>query len=171
MLSCHEPNLWASQLAGLVHQSPDSLCARFFLFLEVVTTIFQAVRSVACHLPDRRSKTTFQQMMHIIFATVLPLQSAKKRLCGPMSGETSLQHLLAHLNPLLDPTPLVFCSIKNGSYGDLAECHPIASIREPEGLTLVLPQSEQIQRGSIMMGCHSILLEVHSSLLAVGLTA
>ena len=89
-----------------------------------------------------------------------------------MPGETSLQHLLAHLNPVLDSTPLVFCSIKNGSYGDLAECHPIASIREPEGLTLVLPLAEAASKGLNYDGVfHSILLEVHSSLLAVGLTA
>ena len=97
----------------------------------------------------------------------------KQNMLGnAMSGETSLQHLLAHLSPMLDPTPLVFCSIKHGRYGDLAECHPIASIREPEGLTLVLPQSEADSKGFHYDGVfHSILLEVHSSLLAVGLTA
>ena len=89
-----------------------------------------------------------------------------------MSGETNLQALLANLKPRLRPETFVFCTVPEGTYGDLAELKPIASFQETEGLTLVLLQEHADQRGLPYSGTFRCLsLEVHSSLEAVGLTA
>ena len=64
-----------------------------------------------------------------------------------MSGETNLQALLANLKPRLRPETFVFCTVPEGTYGDLAELKPIASFQETEGLTLVLLQEQADQRG------------------------
>ena len=89
-----------------------------------------------------------------------------------MPGETDLHHMLAGLQPVLAPETYVFCSIAQASYGFLANTTPLASVQEPEGLTLVLPQEQADQNGLSYEGVfHCIRLDVHSSLEAVGLTA
>ena len=89
-----------------------------------------------------------------------------------MSGETSLAVLLSELSPRLQPTPYVFCCIQGAKYGDLAHTEPIASMAEAEGLTVVLSQDAADREGLGYTGLfRCILLEVHSSLHAVGLTA
>jgi hypothetical protein len=66
----------------------------------------------------------------------------------------------------------VFCTVKDGRYGDYTELSPIATFCEAEGLTLVLPKYRADKAGfryeSVFKG---ITLTVHSSLDAVGLTA
>jgi len=74
-----------------------------------------------------------------------------------LSGETDLGRLLAGLNPVLDPVEYSFESgAEAPALGDA-----FAIIREPEGVTVIAPGS----------GWARIMLGVHSSLAAVGLTA
>ena len=89
-----------------------------------------------------------------------------------MSGETQIAVLLAELQPLLQPASYVFCSLPAASYGDHAELQPVASFVEPEGLTLVVKQSQADRLGWPYEACfRCVTLKVHSSLQAVGLTA
>ena len=88
-----------------------------------------------------------------------------------MSGETDLACLLQDISPRLDSTPVVFCTLGK----PLSACldyEPIATMVEKEGLTLVVTKAcadkHQLEYSCVM---HKITLEVHSSLLAVGLTA
>ena len=89
-----------------------------------------------------------------------------------MPGESNLGVLLTNLNPTLLSARYVFCSLPDRGYGAHAHLSPLASIAEPEGLTLVLSVQEAEREG---FGFHGVFrcirLEVHSSLEAVGLTA
>lgn len=89
-----------------------------------------------------------------------------------MVGETDLSKMLASLAPQVMDGEFVFCTIPDAEYGDFAELFPIASFREAEGLTLVVTRENADKAGfnyeSIFKG---ITLKVHSSLVAVGLTA
>lgn len=89
-----------------------------------------------------------------------------------MSGERDLDKLLPALAPTLIPGEFVFCSFEHDLYGAHVELEPIASVQEPEGLTLVIPRSKadehDIGYESVFRG---ITLNVHSSLDGVGLTA
>lgn len=89
-----------------------------------------------------------------------------------MPGEMDLETILNTLSPvLLDPV-YVFCSIPKSTYGDLASLKPLASVQEPEGLTLIVTaedaEREQLESHGLF---RCIRLEVHSSLESVGLTA
>ena len=89
-----------------------------------------------------------------------------------MAGETNLEVLLEELSPSLGQETFVVCTLPEAKYGVLASARPLASIREEEGLTLVLSQSEADAHGLTYEGTHRcITLRVHSSLEAVGLTA
>lgn len=84
----------------------------------------------------------------------------------------NLRHLLAHMAPTLQDGQYVFVTVKNGRYGDHTHLAPIASFSEPEGLTLVIPQTAADRAGLPYHATFScITLLVHSSLEAVGLTA
>ncbi|MEH6800297.1 MAG: ACT domain-containing protein [Halopseudomonas sabulinigri] len=89
-----------------------------------------------------------------------------------MTGEKNLEKLLKSMSPELMNGEYVFCTFQNVRYGDCANLEPMASIRESEGLTLVIPKSkadeENVEYESVFKG---ITLSVHSSLDAVGLTA
>ena len=89
-----------------------------------------------------------------------------------MSGETNLGILLRSMAPALQAGEYVFCTIPGANYGDHAELAPVASYREREGLTLVVPRenadAKGIDYGSVF---RAITLNVYSSLDAVGLTA
>jgi len=74
-----------------------------------------------------------------------------------LSGETDLGRLLASLEPVLDPTQYGFESVAEAP--SLGEA--FALIREKEGVTIIRPGT----------GWARIMLGVHSSLDAVGLTA
>ncbi|MCX8744158.1 ACT domain-containing protein [Snodgrassella sp. B3882] len=87
-----------------------------------------------------------------------------------MSGERNLQILLSSAAPQHNPGRFVFCTV--------ADVHPtlwqqaVATIREQEGVTLVLAQDVAEAHGlkyEYIAGW--ITLKVHSSLAAVGLTA
>ena len=89
-----------------------------------------------------------------------------------MVGETNLSRLLASMAPRLLPDEYVFCTVRDGKYGDYAEASPLASFLETEGLTLLVTKKNadktKLKYDSIFKG---ITLTVHSSLEAVGLTA
>lgn len=89
-----------------------------------------------------------------------------------MTGETDLRTILASLAPVLGTEEFVFCSFKQGLYGDHQQLQPIVAVAEGEGLTLVIPRAKADAGG---IGYRSVFrritLQVHSSLDAVGLTA
>jgi hypothetical protein len=89
-----------------------------------------------------------------------------------MTGELDLDSMLADLKPTLLTGEFVFCSLTGARYGDHAELAPLASVCEPEGLSLVLPREAADRAGlDYDAGYCCISLGVHSSLEAVGLTA
>jgi len=99
---------------------------------------------------------------------------AKDRECQEdlMSGELSLEKILKNLRPVMLEESYVFCSLPQGQYGALPSLSPLASVQEPEGLTLVLTAQEAGRAGLSSEGTfRCIRLEVHSSLESVGLTA
>ncbi|ARU56439.1 ACT domain protein [Oleiphilus messinensis] len=88
-----------------------------------------------------------------------------------MSGIVDLEVLLQTLQPTLMDVEYVFCTV-HGELADYLHLNPIATFSEPEGLTLVLPQSVAQNAGlKFESSFRQILLKVHSSLEAVGLTA
>ena len=87
-----------------------------------------------------------------------------------VAGETNLKTLLASMAPKLDDTDWVFATAQEEG-AVLLTPHTIATFREAEGLTLVLPQAAADDLESVSAPMKRIILEVHSSLEAVGLTA
>lgn len=89
-----------------------------------------------------------------------------------MTGESDLGKLLASMSPVLIDGEYIFCSFENVRYGDHTNLEPIATVKEAEGVTLVIPKSKadehEIKYESVF---RCITLNVHSSLDAVGLTA
>ncbi|UYP29549.1 ACT domain-containing protein [Pseudomonas sp. Z8(2022)] len=87
-----------------------------------------------------------------------------------MSGETNLARLLQSMTPQLNPGQYVFCCV--AAEHDCSNLQPIASLREAEGLSLVLARESADRHGlSYDYVAAWITLQVHSSLAAVGLTA
>jgi hypothetical protein len=87
-----------------------------------------------------------------------------------MSGETNLARLLQSMTPHLNPGQFVFCCVAPDH--DCSALQPLASMREGEGLSLVLPREVADAHGlSYDFVAAWITLQVHSSLAAVGLTA
>ena len=87
-----------------------------------------------------------------------------------VTGETNLKALLTSMSPALDDTDWVFAVVGEEDAVRLTP-HAIASFREAEGLTLVLPQAAADDLKRVSASMKRIILEVHSSLEAVGLTA
>ena len=87
-----------------------------------------------------------------------------------VAGEKELKTLLASMSPSLDDTDWVFAVVGEEDAVRLTP-HAIASFREVEGLTLVLPQAAADDLKNVSAPMSRITLEVHSSLEAVGLTA
>ena len=89
-----------------------------------------------------------------------------------MSGIDDLSVFLSSMQPTLRDGEFVFISRPGASYGDGAELDPVAAIVEYEGLTLVLPRERADVSGVPYNGTfRMVTLQVHSSLVAVGLTA
>lgn len=84
-------------------------------------------------------------------------------------GETDIVKMLAHLQPILSEEKYVYCILDHVQTPDF----PVwATIREQEGLTLIMKQEEADRQALSYEGFWSrITLSVHSSLHAVGLTA
>ncbi|MCX5195107.1 ACT domain-containing protein [Streptomyces sp. NBC_00249] len=87
-----------------------------------------------------------------------------------MSGESDLRKLLSGMRPELNEGRYAFCTLP-GETRPPAGLAPVATVREPEGLTLVLRQEEADAAG--LPYDHTagwITLRIHSALDAVGLT-
>lgn len=88
-----------------------------------------------------------------------------------MSGETDLSRLLINLQPALESGEYVFCCLPFPAVGMLP-AQALASCVEEEGLSLILPRALAESAGLEFSGVfRRIVLRVHSSLNAVGLTA
>ena len=87
-----------------------------------------------------------------------------------MNGETDLAKMLRTLTPVRQPGTYVFCTVASLHGLDVSEC--IGQFREPEGITLILPQAaaDRLQLPYSYEAAW-LMLTVHSSLEAVGLTA
>jgi hypothetical protein len=86
------------------------------------------------------------------------------------AGERDLAVLLATLDPELYPGSYVFASAPDG--GVPPGVDPVATMREAEGLTLVLAREDADRAGlAYDQAMQWITLRVHSALDAVGLTA
>ena len=87
-----------------------------------------------------------------------------------MSGQRDLRPLIAGMRPDLVPGVYVFTTVPD----EVAprQLRPFATVREDEGLTLVLTQQEADRAGlRYDYLAARITLRVHSDLAAVGLTA
>ncbi|MEO5709672.1 MAG: ACT domain-containing protein [Nocardioidaceae bacterium] len=85
-----------------------------------------------------------------------------------MSGEQHLGRLLASMRPQLHAGEFVFVTVAEVPAG----VTPAVTVREPEGLTLVLARGEADRAGLVYEYVAAwITLRVHSALDAVGLTA
>ncbi|THA71528.1 ACT domain-containing protein [Streptomyces sp. A0958] len=87
-----------------------------------------------------------------------------------MTAESDLRVLLSNLRPELHPGRYVYATAPDGALPDAVT--PVVTVRETEGLTLVLPEAEAAVAGlpyTYVAGW--ITLRVHSALEAVGLTA
>jgi len=81
-----------------------------------------------------------------------------------------LSRLLRSMEPVLNPGTFVFTSVKDVAEVDAGTI--IASVREPEGLSIVMRESDAWERGlPILFRAAWITLTVTSDLEAVGLTA
>ena len=88
-----------------------------------------------------------------------------------MPAETNLERLLATMQPELLPGEYVFSTLPPGAPVP-ADLQPIATFREAEGLTLILPAAEAAAASlPATYPCRLITLRVHSSLEAVGFLA
>ncbi len=89
-----------------------------------------------------------------------------------MTGINNLAVLLQSLRPTLAQGEFVFLSFAGAVYGNQPELEPVASFREDEGLTLIVPRARADAAGLAYEAVfRMITLGVHSSLIAVGLTA
>ena len=83
---------------------------------------------------------------------------------------SDLNLLLAGLDPVLNPGVFVFASVPLGT--DTGPLDPIATVREAEGLTVVVPEATAQRHGlTPLFRAAWITLRVPSDLAAVGLTA
>jgi uncharacterized protein len=81
-----------------------------------------------------------------------------------------LSQLLSSMEPKLNPGIFVFTLVRDAA--DLKPDLIVASIREAEGLSVILPESEAVSRNlPILFRAAWITLTVTSDLQAVGLTA
>lgn len=82
----------------------------------------------------------------------------------------SLTELLRMMRPVRQPGAYVFVSVSGGA--DVAALDPVATFREPEGLSIIVAESVAEQAGLVgLFRAAWITLMVHSDLQAVGLTA
>ena len=87
-----------------------------------------------------------------------------------MDATSDLARLLGTTEPVLNPGTFVFASLAKGAAFD--PTHIIASVREPEGLSVVISEEHAKKTAlPILFRCAWITLTVNSNLQAVGLTA
>jgi hypothetical protein len=86
------------------------------------------------------------------------------------TGVRNLDQLLAGMRPSLQPGRYAFATLPPGQAIDPARV--IASIREAEGLSVVMAEADALALGlPIAFTAAWITLDVHSDLAAIGLTA
>ncbi|MDD9921673.1 MAG: ACT domain-containing protein [Boseongicola sp.] len=87
-------------------------------------------------------------------------------------ASTDLTELVAGLTPVLQPGTFVFCSVFYNADAAEAISVSIGTIREDEGMSLILPRTEAVRLGLVFDATfRQITLMVNSSLEAIGLTA
>lgn len=87
-----------------------------------------------------------------------------------MRTERDLNHLLASLDPQLQPGEWAFCQLAAGE--DPNPLNPALVFREREGITVLIPHSEAARAGrDCNYPCRWITLGANSDLDAVGLLA
>jgi hypothetical protein len=88
----------------------------------------------------------------------------------PVPPLTDLDALIRSMAPVLQPDAYAFVSLPGDTHVDAADI--VASVREPEGLSLVVERAVAERAGlTPAFVCRWITLTVHSDLAAVGLTA
>ncbi len=89
-----------------------------------------------------------------------------------MSAEQTLDQLLENLDPRLDPTSYVFCSVAKTANLTLSATTPLATFQEDESVSLVLTEEQAVRHkldgGPVL---RRITLGVQSSFEVVGLSA
>ena len=86
-----------------------------------------------------------------------------------MAAISDLNQLLQQLSPKLDESRWVYCLRTDNK---LPACKPLATIKEKEGLTLIIDPHEADRLGLKYDHIYALItLQVHSDLNAVGLTA
>ncbi len=89
-----------------------------------------------------------------------------------MSGITDLDRLLSEMEPVLQAGIFVYCTVPSSEADQWWRLQPLATFREAEGVTLILPAEVAAAHGlAASAPLRMITLSVHSSLEAVGLTA
>jgi uncharacterized protein len=87
-----------------------------------------------------------------------------------MQPISDLKTLLTHMQPELNPGRYAFVALPLGVALDAV--HIVASVREPEGLSVILAEQTALDLGlPVAFTAVWITLTVHSDLAAVGLTA
>lgn len=87
-----------------------------------------------------------------------------------MQATAGLRELLIHMQPELNPGRYAFVALPSGVALDQAQI--VASVREPEGLSAILPEQLALDLGlPVAFTAAWITLNVQSDLAAVGLTA
>lgn len=88
-----------------------------------------------------------------------------------MDPISELDKLLSELTPHLEAGEFVFCSVPSAAQVPVG-LEPFATVREAEGLTLVVSAEQAHRVGLPFQGLYRLIsLQVYSSLDAVGLTA
>jgi len=83
---------------------------------------------------------------------------------------SNLTTLLRSMEPVLHEGVYAYCTVPHDA--QLAAFAPVVTVREPEGLTLVVREEQAVAAGlSVLFRAAWISLTVHSDLEAVGLTA
>jgi uncharacterized protein len=110
---------------------------------------------------------TLETIIAIGALSVLRRDNGRAMTTAPISD---LAVLLSSMSPELHDGVWAWCALPHGSPAD--DTGAIASMREAEGLTLVVPEAQALARGwPVAFRSAWITLTVHSDLAAVGLTA
>ena len=89
-----------------------------------------------------------------------------------MAAVSDLSTLIRSMDPELLANRYVFCTVPAHREPDVLAASPFATVREAEGLSVVVTQASAKALGLPYDSVHRcITLRVHSSLTAVGLTA
>ena len=83
---------------------------------------------------------------------------------------SNLTMLLRSMEPVLHEGVYAYCTVPHDA--QIAAFAPVVTVRESEGLTLVVPEEQAVRAGlPVLFRAAWISLTVHSDLEAVGLTA